>query len=456
MLRATKPQPTHPDFMSIKLSVQANNWMRYSEFFKEKAIYNYGDSGKALRTGNPIPLRYAPPDRNALFIHQNGRPIPGQYIYKREPLSEEQAVTYGELGDEAKIEFMNNCPLQDSSQAKFDRDDSLSVTYVAKRIDDDNAQHALMAENVSESSAAAIKLHDAYNEYRQADEPWNLSLLYYKMLADIHQFGDASTKFMRTSTLINTKHDPSNGQTFDEWVNWLNEHFAQFQVDFESEGDHRGYIHCGELKSFLFLHGTDRAMFRPVYDEQLRLTPTGRFNDPDALIKLFQQYYRNHMMSVADPVSTQGGGAYPAATNTPRPVSQVPTPASKQYGKKTKLFPEACPHCLKTFGKERHGHDPAVCSNNPHKAAALSATTLPFSPPRPSTSDNSAPQTDRLDRLEQSLQALIGLMTEPAANAQANTAHVPFTETITDRLDRLEHVVTSFVAHVEQQESGNA
>ena len=161
----------YPDFMSNKLSVQSNNWMRYSEYFKDQAIFRFGDSGKALRADTLVPLKYPPPDRNALFIHQNGRPIPGQYIYKREPLSDEQAAVYAQLEDGAKTEFLDNSPLQDSAQAKFDRDESTSTNYVDKRIADDNAQHALMAANVSEASTAALKLHDLYNAYDNSDEP---------------------------------------------------------------------------------------------------------------------------------------------------------------------------------------------------------------------------------------------------------------------------------------------
>ena len=318
------------------------------------------------------------------------------------------------------------------------------------------------------------------------------------MLADIHQFGDATTKFHRTSTLINAKHDP-NSQSFDEWVNWLNEHFAQFQVDFESE-DHKGYIHCGELKAFLFLHGTDRIMFRSVYDEQLRITPTGRFPDPDALIKLFQSYYRNHMMSVSNPVSTQGAAysavaqypavdqgadhpatypaaysaaypaahpaahpaAYPATNPSPRPPAiQGPAQAAapKQGGGKKKLFTKPCPHCFKRVGKVRHGHDPVECSNNPINMVALTAASASSSVAAPSAS-HSTDQEGRLARLEHSFQTLIGLFeqSEPTVNVQANSAHTTHTtavESLSERLDRLEHVVTSFVAHMEQRGSDN-
>ena len=464
MLRVYKPATPslYPDFMSTKLSTTANNWIRYSEFWKDHALYNFGVSGQAIRLGEIIPLKYPPPDRNALFVNSEGHPVANHFVYKREtPATRAENEQYAMLSSEEKTLFLIDSPLTDPGQSKFDRDTSISSTYINTRIADDNAQHALLAMSISDASLAALRLHDKYAEYTHTNAPWNRSILYYHMLADIHQFGDASTKYHRTSALVLGKHDPAT-QSFDEWTNWLNEQFAQFQVDFEST-DQKGYFHCGEFKSFLFLQGTDRAMFRTVYDEQLRTTPTGRFPDPDALIKLFQNYHRSHTMSMSDPTSTQGGNSFSAATKsnliTPAATksnSHASTPAS-QVGKRGKAYPNPCPHCLKVLKAKNYGHDPDGCSNNPNHAPPAKANNAKAQPPV--TTITQPAETTRLDQLEQSMERLIGFLaqTEPSAAllATSTTTHVP-PETPSARIDRIETLVTSFIYNMMSKEGEEA
>ena len=458
MLRkSATPPSTFPDFMSTKLSTTANNWIRYSDYWKVNAVFNYGDSGKAIRLGRPIPLKFPPPNRNTLFVNSEGLSVPNHFVYKRElPATEEAREEFDALGHAEKSAFLIDCPLTDAGQAKFDRDTTASTAYINQRIIDDNAQHAVIALNISDASLAALRLHDGYVAYLTTDAPWDSSLLYYNMLADIHQYGDASTKYHRTSSLILGKHDPAT-QSFDEWTNWLNEQFAQFRIDFES-ADQPGYFHCGEFKSFLFLQGTDRTMFRTVYDEQLRATPTGRFKDSDALIKLFQNYHRSHAMSMSDPISAQGGSAYPAMVKQSSPaVNSAPT----QDGKRTKAFSQPCPHCLRVKKMKHHGHDPAICSNNPDNAKANSAKAAP-QPPAPTivTPQQADPHAIRLDRIEQSIESLVGFFaqSEPtsALFAPAGPNPSPHKEAISARLDRIENLLASFVRNFMPAEESEA
>ena len=446
MLRNTKPTtPDHfPEFMTQKLSIQHNNWIRYSEHWKTRAIYNFGDSGKAIRTGVLVPLLYPPPDRNALFINSDNEPVPGQYIYKRDapPLDKRQAEAFATSSAREQKHYLDNLPLTDAGQSRFDRDTSVSEAYIAKRIVDDNAQHAEFSLSISDSSLVAIKVHDDHAHYLDTEEPWNRSVMLFNIMASIHKYGDASTKFMRTANLISAKHDP-HSQSFDEWVHCLNEQFAQFQVDFESDGEHAGYIHCGELKSFLFLHGTDRQMFRTVYDEQLRTTPTGRFKDTDALIKIFQQYHRSHKMSLPDPVSTQGGQAFPANQPAVKPVHPSATPKFGANGKKLKTFPVPCPHCLKD-GYTHHGHEAHECKRYLRKAL--------IAPTSASSADASAnQQSDRIDRIERSIDTLMSFLSAgpTTTDLQANSA--VSSESTSARLDRIEHLVTSLISTMNRE-----
>ena len=444
MLRLNTKPPTAPDhlpeFMTNKLSIQHNNWMRYSEHWKSLAVYSFGESGKAIRTGIPVPLLYPPPNRDALFINSENHPVPGQYIYKRDvpPADKRQAEAFAGFSTAEQKHYLDNLPLTDAGQTRFDRDTATSEAYIAKRVFDDNAQHSEFSKSISDSSLAAVRVHDDYANYLNTAEPWNQSVMLYNILASIHKYGDASTKFMRTANLISAKHDP-HSQSFDEWVHCLNERFAQFQVDFES-AEHAGYIHCGELKSFLFLEGTDRQMFRTVYDEQLRTTPTGRFKDTDALMRIFQQFHRSHKMSLPDPVSTQGGQAFPAALPAVKPVPQKDT----TNGKRSKTFATPCPHCLKA-GHTHHGHEANECRRH-LRGQALSAPTTSVA-----TAKSANPQSDRLDRIEHTLEALISFLpADPAANeTQANSVAV--SEPASARLDRIEQLLTSLISVIPRE-----
>jgi hypothetical protein len=446
--------PDHfPEFMTNKLSIQNNNWIRYSEHWKTRAIYNFGDSGTAIRTGALVPLLYPPPDRDALFINSDNQPVPGQYVYKRDvpPMDKKQAEAFATLSAREHKHFLDNMPLTDAGQSRFDRDTSVSQAYITKRTADDNAQHSEFSASISDASLMAVRVHDDHATYLDTAEPWNRSVMLYNMLASIHKYGDASTKFVRTANLISAKHDP-HSQSFDEWVHWLNEHFAQFQVDFESDGDHAGYIHCGELKSFLFLHGTDRQMFRTVYDEQLRTTPTGRFKDTDALVRIFQQYHRSHKMSLPEPVSTQGGQAFSATQPAAKPAHPSANPKSAATsGKKPKTFAAPCPHCLK-YGYTHHGHEAHECRRHIRKALAA-ATTSDTSTAATSTNPHSS---DRLDRIEHSIESLMSFLSAAPATTdlQANSAAV-VSESTSARLDRIEHLVNSLIS-VMHREHGEA
>ena len=234
------------------------------------------------------------------------------------------------------------------------------------------------------------------------------------MLVDIHKFGDASTKFYRTSQLIQAKHDPLT-QSFDVWADWLSDAFTQFRADFESlDPTHKDHFHCGEFHSFLLLHGTDRTQFRPVYEEQLRATPTGRFPDTSALIKLFRDYHRSQVMSV-DCVSNQGSSFLSASTHVTgeQPLSYSASTASKpswtapnvtNNPKKSKQpnatpKPPGCPHCKASGDRiPRRGHDPNFCSHKPPSSANAAAVANPSA------------DSDRLDRIESTLTSLAAIM----------------------------------------------
>lgn len=400
-----------PDFLSTKLSIGAGNWLRYEEYWRSRSFFSYGVSGQQIRTNTFAPFTTPKPNKYELAIHsESGEPIPGQYVYKREPLTAEQQKAFVRLDEEQQTSIMNNQPLTDYAEQKFDRMSTAHELERKERIDKDNELHADMAPYISQESLATMKSHKDYAGYMTTPDDWKRSLLYYRMLVNIHKFGDASTKFYRTSQLIQAKHDPLT-QSFDVWIDWLSNAFTQFRADFEStEPEHKDHFHCGEFHSFLLLHGTDRTQFRPVYEEQLRCNPTGRFPDTAALIKLFRDYHRSQVMSV-DPVSYQGSSFLSSTTHPtvaarltagePSPSHSAPPQTPSVTNAKKKKRPP-CPHC-KASGDPipRHGHDPNICSHRPDKPLSAHAAAV---------TTTSSVDSDRLDRIESSLISLAAIM----------------------------------------------
>ena len=182
-------------------------------------------------------------------------------------------------------------------------------------------------------------------------------------------------------------------------------------VYFESlDPAHKGFINLNEFNCFLLLQAINRQTYRSVYDEQLRGTPSGRFENPAALIAIFQQYELSHRMSFnADAVSVQG-----AAYLTQSKVSSA-APAN--------LNPdEKAPYCTFCFtaskGTKRFTkHTSEMCSKNPksvnfgkfppklpHKPKSAFAAIAPGLP------DNAVADA-RILKLEAQISALVSLMT---------------------------------------------
>ena len=62
-----------------------------------------------------------PPDRNDLFINSDNEPVPGQYTYKREPIEARRTEEFAKLSAAEKKHVLDNMPLTDPGQTRFDR-----------------------------------------------------------------------------------------------------------------------------------------------------------------------------------------------------------------------------------------------------------------------------------------------------------------------------------------------
>ena len=380
-----------------ELSVAANNFSRYNEYWISISAFSFGKSGEQLRINRPLPLTNPKPIRNSLRIHTvTGEPIRGDYVYKREPIIDNEILAQIALMDaDEKTVYADNLPLSDAAQAKFDRDEVAHKHDLDLRTKDDNDCHSMLASNISADSQSSIRLHSGYQSYLNCAEPYHRSLYFHRILASLHRYGDASTKHLRTSTLFHLKQEGPFAPFLDDF----NGKFEQFVADFES-AEAPGYVHLGELKSFLVLNSVDRRQFRSVFDEQLRATPTGRFPDSVGLIKIISDYDHHHKMSLADPVSNQG-----SAFIAPVLGNETDTRPRKPRANK-----EPCPHCLKRYPKQPHyGHTGAACSLNPANKKSLAATTTDVTPELDdATTVASLVLSQR--RLEQSVASLVAAL----------------------------------------------
>ena len=143
-------QPVLPDFLSTKLSIGAGNWLRYEDHWKQLSFFSFGASGKQIRTNEFVPFLSPNPDKYELAIgNDSGEPIPGQYVYKREPMTGDQLKAFARLDGDSQKAVMDNQPLTDYAEQKFDR---MKIAYqleLQTRVIKDNELHALMASSLS-------------------------------------------------------------------------------------------------------------------------------------------------------------------------------------------------------------------------------------------------------------------------------------------------------------------
>jgi hypothetical protein len=390
-----------------KLSVSANNWALINRALLAECLYKFGECGEQIRLQEPVPLKpYAKePTRNDLDMHTvTGEPIPFQYTYQRRALSgDEEELLDAQDTARRKAIFLDNIPLSDRGSRDFGRaSDKYAISVTIRAQHDSQLHQHLAADICSADSQTALASHRDYEAYLAAPAHAR-SLPYYLMLKSLHKIGDASSKHRRTAALIS---DAQEADSLEVWIERLNIGFEQFTSDFESE-THPGYISLAEFKSFLFLKGTNRVTFRSVYDEQLRLSPSGRFDNPTQLMELFQQYANNHKMSLGpDPVSSQGS-AY-AAVSLPRPPAYkspaAPAAAAAAQTRPARANSVYCSNCFSLTGIKRYGHLVDICNTTKGKAlvAGASATAPPIPP---------LARDERLDQLEASIGSIAAFLT---------------------------------------------
>jgi len=319
-------------------------------------------------------------------------------------------------------------------------------TSLAERNKSDSELLTELLSSVSPESKSAILLHSDYDAYTNAPRH-KRSLKFYLLMHSLHRVGDASIKHRRTAALI---HGSQGTRSFEEWVDWLNTNFEQFIADFE-DPENRGYISCAELKSFLFLHGTDRTRYRVVYDEHLRGNASGRFPNTDALIRAFQAYDNSQKMSVSEPTSVQANAYVAAAHTQPQQVSEEEQPPAKHSsgGRRLRANKTPCPHCLAAKGHTNFGHSATTCSNNPVNIA----NQKQFAEKNSTTQKQAfVASDDRFDKLETAVSSitmfLSSLQLDSPSAASASTDNPQLGAPLAaadDRMDKLERAVASIL-----------
>jgi hypothetical protein len=408
------------------LSVALNNWTSINRELLNDCLYDYGTAGQQIRDQRSIPLKPFASEPNALDPQINPitlEPIPGTFRYHRAPLDKEQEAaltklirtTSSEAGkqlseapgciesqlpmliaeavNQERLKFFSTIPLSATGLTDQRKDQQTYAQSLSARELQDAALHKRLVLRMSPESRVAIESHSNFAAYTSAPLD-KRSLLYYFMAQSIHKTGDASTKYKRTQALI---MDSQGADSFENFSSRLNINFAQFVDDFESS-QHPGYISLKELKSFLFLKGCNRNQFQRLFDEQLRANPSGRFDNPDQLQEIFQQFVNNNKMSFSDdPVSSQLS-AFVAGGKQPSP----PIFPSETRPSRPKTNPSPCSFCQKELSKDHYGHLAVNCHRNPSnkqaKSLLVSAPSLEVS------------LSTRMDSIESSLGALASFL----------------------------------------------
>jgi hypothetical protein len=291
-----------------------------------------------------------------------------------------------------KLRFFSMIPLSMQGIADQRKDHQTYTLSLSNREAQDASLHKRLVLRMSPESKVALESHPNFAAYTSAPLV-KRSLLYYFMAQSIHKTGDASIKYKRTQALI---MDSQGSDSFETYASRLNSNFTQFEDDFEST-NHPGYVSLKELKSFLFLKGCNRLQFQRLFDEQLRANPSGRFENPDQLQEIFQQFVNNNKMSFApDPESSQLSAFILAS----KPAPTLPN-LPEYHLQKPHRHPVPCSFCQKELSKDHYGHLAANCHRNPlsRKAKSLLVTQ----PTQPATDPSLA---SRMDSIENSLGAL--------------------------------------------------
>lgn len=346
------------------LSVSAGNWSKFDKHLRGECRYAYGESGLQIQLDKEIPLDpfLTMPNKDDLDIHSvTGLPIALQFTYPRvklAKLSQKAALVAAKReSPEAAFIFMSNFPLSEHGEAKLSRDKKIYRDALKSREDSDKLLHTALASRTSAESITSLETQSQWPIYLAAPMH-KRSFIFYKMLQQLHQIGNAAVKFARTTALFQHHMGTDSLQTF------ISDHtskFEQFRCDFEStDPEHKGYIHLGELKSFLFLHGVDRSLFSKFINDQLTLNATGRIPDTTALISKFVTYSNSLAMTI-EPESVQGSALASAATASPAATTARTSTGSTPTKRRCEYI-----H-TNTNGNqfESHTHTTAECSLNP-------------------------------------------------------------------------------------------
>ena len=204
---------------------------------------------------------------------------------------------------------------------------------------------------MSSESHLSLETHPSYVTLR-ASPPTQKSFDCWAILTLIHYTGNASTKLLRTRSLLQSQQGDS---TLSQFPQTLSTNIEQFKSDFGSPTNPE-LVSVNEIHCFLMLTGIPRnGLFNLPINNLLAATPSARFADPAALATTLLNWEKSSaLLHLSDSPSSQAS-AYLANT-PPLPKSNTNPPVTT-----------FCVHCHKKYPTKpkTNTHTSLSCGLNP-------------------------------------------------------------------------------------------
>ena len=204
---------------------------------------------------------------------------------------------------------------------------------------------------MSSESHLSLETHPSYPTFRAATSTQK-SFECWAILTLIHSTGNASTKLLRTRSLLQSQQGDS---TLSLFLQTLSTNVEQFKTDFGSPTNPE-LVSVNEIHCFLMLTGIpSNGLFNLPINNLLAATPSARFSDPAALATTLLNWEKSSaLLHLSNSPSAQAS-AYIATTPPVQKSSTNP------------LTTTFCIHCHKKYPKKpkTNTHTSLSCGLNP-------------------------------------------------------------------------------------------
>lgn len=231
--------------------------------------------------------------------------------------------------------------------------DSIKRALDQQKIDEKDDYDLLthIFSTMSSESDLALETHPSYITFLatpSTQKPFSCLAL----LTLIHSTGNASTKLLRTRSLLQSQQGDS---TLSLFLQTLSINVEQFKTDFGSPANPE-LVSVNEIHCFLMLTGIpSNGLFNLPINNLLAATPSARFTDPAALATTLLNWEKSSaLLHLSDSPSTQASAYIAATPSIPKSGTNPP-------------LTTFCVHCHKKYPKKpkTNTHTSLSCGLNP-------------------------------------------------------------------------------------------